>query len=99
MRPPAPAPAPAPRYSYLPGAEGLVRVPPTLPDPYERSWVAVKQSTVPGNQNNINIIKTNIVHIKFLKVIFPDQLFIYISTLQQQSCHRPLTPDTGSKYR
>ena len=50
VRPPAPAPGQEPRYSYLPGAEGLVRVPPSLPDPYERSWVAVKQSTVPGNQ-------------------------------------------------
>ena len=56
VRPPAPAPAPGPRYSYLPGAEGLVRVPPSLPDPYERSWVAVKQSTVPGKQNNINTV-------------------------------------------
>ena len=54
VRPPAPAPAPGPRYSYLPGAEGLVRVPPTLPDPYERSWVAVKQATVPGKLKNIN---------------------------------------------
>ena len=58
VRPPAHAPAHAPgqepRYSYLPGAEGLVRVPPTLPDPYERSWVAVKQSTVPGKLKNIN---------------------------------------------
>ena len=60
-------PAPGPRYSYLPGGEGLVRVPPSLPDTYERSWVAVKQSTVPGNQNNINSIKTNII-IKVLKV-------------------------------
>ena len=49
-------PGPGPRYSYLPGGEGLVRVPPSLPDTYERSWVAVKQSTVPGNQKNINII-------------------------------------------
>ena len=40
---------------------------------------------------------------KVLKVYLlfppPDQLFIYIATLQQQSCHRPLTLDTGSKMQ
>ena len=70
VRPPAPAPAPGPRYSYLPGAEGLVRVPPSLPDPYERSWVAVRQSTVPGNQKLLILSKQKKVLSLF--VISPD---------------------------